>query len=163
MNDVHPLFYQHSAPAQNRPIIYLRPEGVITSGLYYGELITQEEQQLLETKNMQQMPGFSSGIYGWSNSASTKQFFRFITDLAAKTDKDFYTVDQPFFNAAVFNYFFREPGIFNITLLDQTKVIDNRMMQPHTTEIILVNLCGIPGDDQFHWDKLLHQLFIQAL
>jgi hypothetical protein len=163
MNDLRPLFYQHTAVAQNKASLYLRPEGVITSGLYYGELITQEEQQLLEAKNMQQMPGFSSGIYGWNNSAITKHFFRFIIDLAEKADKDFYTVDQPFFNAAVFNYFFREAGIFNITLLDQSKVIDNRMMRPQTTEIILVNLCGIPGDDQFHWDKLLHQLFIQAL
>jgi hypothetical protein len=163
MNDLHHLFYQHTPSVQNKATIYLRPEGVITSGLYYGELITQEEERLLGTKNMQQMPGFSSGIYGWTNSACAKQFFRFIMELAAKAYKDFYTVDQPFFNAAVFNYFFRDAGIFNIALLDQSKVIDNRMMQPQTTEIILVNLCGIPGDDQFHWDKLLHQLFIQAL
>lgn len=163
MNDLHPLLTQNVPEKVNKTTLYLRTEGVITSGLYYGELITPEEVQFLETKNMQQMPGFSAGIYGWNNNTSAKRFFKYITELAAKTDKELYTVEQPFFNAAVFNYFFKEPGVFNIALFDKTRVVDNQMIQPNTSEIILVNFCGIPGDDQFHWDKLLHQLFIQAL
>jgi lipopolysaccharide biosynthesis glycosyltransferase len=160
MNDIRPLFRSQS---MQKTTLYLRTEGVITNHLYYGDLITPEEMHLLRDKNMLHMPGFSAGIYGWNNNATAKQFFRFIIELAAKIDKELYTVEQPFFNAAVFNYFFKEQGIFNIALFDQTRVIDNHMVQPNTTEIILINFCGIPGDDSFHWDKLLQQLFIQAL
>jgi hypothetical protein len=160
MNDLRSLFDSQSA---QKTTIYLRTEGIITNHLYYGELITSEEIELLTSKGLAEMPGFSAGIYGWNNNAAAKQFFRFITELAAKIDKELYTVEQPFFNAAVFNYFFKEQGIFNIVLLDQTRIIDNCMVSPNTTEIILGNFCGIPGDDNFHWDKLLQQLFIQSL
>lgn len=163
MNDLRPLLTQNEPEKINKTTLYLRTEGIITNHLYYGDLITPEELQLLVNKNMQQMPGFSAGIYGWNNNLSAKRFFKYITELAEKTDKELYTVEQPFFNAAVFNYFFKEPGVFNIALFDKARVIDNQMMRPNTTEISLVNFCGIPGDDNFHWDKILQQLFIQAL
>ncbi len=159
MNDIHNLFKEQS---NNKTTLYLRTEGVITNHLYYGDLMTEDDKLLLVNKRMESMPGFSAGIYGWHNSKDILNFFRYIKNLAATTEKELYTVEQPFFNAAVFNYFFKEP-IFNISLFNKDEVIDNMMIKPAETKIILVNFCGIPGDESFHWDKILLQLLIQSL
>jgi hypothetical protein len=159
MNDIHKLFKNQN---KDRTTLYLRTEGVITNHLYYGDLMSEDDKQLLVNNHMELMPGFSAGIYGWHNSKDILDFFSYIKNLAAKTEKELYTVEQPFFNAAVFNYFFKKP-IFNISLFNKDEVIDNTMIKPSETKIILVNFCGIPGDEVFHWDKILLQLFIQSL
>lgn len=58
---------------------------------------------------------------------------------------------------------FHEIGMFNFTILD-TKKIGNNTIGAHThPALVLINFCGIPGDEMFHWDKILLQLLLQGL
>jgi len=160
MNNIRNLFSQ---PNRENTTIYLKCEGTILDNNYYGELITDAETTMLKEKNLSNMPGFSAAIYGWCNSKSIKQFFSYILEKAKTVEKELYTVEQPFFNAAVFQYLFHKTGIFNIVLLDNNIISHNTIVSKKNNDIVLVNFCGIPGDDSFHWDKILLQLFVQGL
>lgn len=160
VKNIRNLFSNNTS--KHKTTIFLRPEECMLENNYYGELILEEEKELLHRKNLENMPGFTSGIYGWANSKDTTEFFEFICKKGNESTKELYTVDQPFFNAAIFHYLFVKPGIFNFILLESSLVGHNTIGSHFMTENVLINFCGIPGDDKFHWDKLLLQLFIQG-
>jgi hypothetical protein len=163
VNDIRQLFNSENQ-SLNKTTIYIKTEGSsILDGCYYGELITEDEKRILKDKRLEHMPGFSAAIYGWRNSHNIHTFFDLILERASGNEKELYTVEQPFYNAAVFNYLFHETGVFNFSILD-TKKIGHNTIGAHTSpDTVLINFCGIPGDDMFHWDKLLLQLFLQGL
>lgn len=163
INDIRMLFTADNTPL-HKTQIYIKPEGEsILDGLYYGELITDEEKELLKNKNLTYIPGLSAGIYGWRNSKHIDTFFNYILEKASTCTKELYTIEQPFFNAAIFNYMFREIGIFNFIILDTKKIGHNTIGAHNNPDSVLINFCGIPGDDMFHWDKILLQLLLQSL
>lgn len=165
VKDIRLLFVSNTLDLDlsNKTTIYLKTEDKINSSNYYGELITEYEKKLLLDKNMEQMPGFTSGIFAWRNSKTVKTFFTNIISMIKSNTRELYTIDQPFFNAVVFNYLFHELGIFNFILFDTKKVGHNTIGSHTHPHMILINFCGIPGDDFFHWDKILLQLFLQNL
>lgn len=135
--------------------------------MFYGELATEEDIEIIKSRNIK-LPGFSAGIFGWSNSVGIKEYFNFIKNKEINTNKELYTVEQPFFNAAIFNYFFKEPGIFNFNILDKNKIkinilLDKNMILDESNEIVLIDMCGEPGDDTLHWNKIFTQLILQNL
>jgi len=146
----------------NGTTIYLRPEEHILGSNYYGELASDEDKALIMSK-CPNLPGFSAGIFGWKNSKDIDDFFKFILAKAKETDKELYTVEQPFFNAAVFNYFFKKIGIFRFNILSPNIVGHNIFSIQANSETILLNFCGIPGDEEFHLNKILTQLILTAL
>jgi hypothetical protein len=149
---------------RNTSTIYIMPYSeLFTNNNFYGELITDEEKSILYSNNLQNMPGFSAGMFAWSNSRHIRQFFKFIIDQAINNDKKLYTVEQPFFNAAIFNYLFKQQGIFKFIIINRPTVLFNASDFQRLSDTILVDFCGIPGDGSFHWDKLLLQLFTQGL
>jgi lipopolysaccharide biosynthesis glycosyltransferase len=160
INNIRKLF--KDSVNTTKTTIYLRPEVQFDflNGMFYGELATDDDKELFLTKNVK-LPGFSSGIFGWTNSEKIKDFFDFVKNKALTNDKEYYTVDQPFFNATLFNYFFKETGKLNFIPLDSEKIIDNRYVN-NNEKIVLINYCGVPGDDSFHWDKMLLHLLIDS-
>jgi len=163
MNDIHKLI--SIEPNMGKTTFFLRTEqNDFLSGLYYGELVQEDDRTLIQSKNVN-LPGFSSGIFGWINSITIREYFNYIQNMAIKSDKDYYTVDQPFFCAAIFKYLIKDPGIFNFVIFNKNNILENIQLtnQEKNSDIILVNYCGIPGDDKFHWDKLLFQLLLQNL
>lgn len=162
INDIRKLFV-NNYENHNNTTIYLRKEGKLLDSNYYGDIITTDEKQILDRSGMLYMPGFSAGIYAWRNSKDIKEYFEFVLNMAKKTTKELYTVEQPFFNGAVFNYFFKKRGIFNFVILDDICVGHNRFSNQVSSNTILLNFCGIPGDESFHWDKILMELFISIL
>jgi hypothetical protein len=137
------------------------------NGMFYGELASKEDIEIIKSINIK-IPGFSAGIFGWSNSIGIKEYFNFIKNKAINTNKEFYTVEQPFFNAAIFNYFFKEPGMFYFNILDKNKIKmnifpDKNIILDESNEIVLIDFCGEPGDDTFHWNKMFTQLILQNL
>ena len=129
---------------------------------YYGELATDEDKTLIMNK-CPNMPGFSAGIFAWKNSKDIGYFFKLILEKANETNKELYTVEQPFFNAAVFNYFFKNIGVFRFNILSPNIVGHNIFSVQTNSETVLLNFCGIPGDEEFHWNKILTQLILTAL
>jgi hypothetical protein len=146
----------------NNTAIYLRPEDHILTSNYYGELATDEDKALIMNK-CPNMPGFSAGIFAWKNSKDIRDFFELILAKAKETDKELYTVEQPFFNAAIFNYFFKKIGVFRFNILSPNIVGHNIFSTQANSETVLLNFCGIPGDDEFHWNKILTQLILTVL
>lgn len=144
--------------------IYLKKEGIITDPQYYGIIMTPEDHMILNVNGLQNMPGFSAGIYGWKNSKDIMEYFEFILEMAKKETKELYTVEQPFFNAAVFNFLFKKTGIFNFVLLDNDLVGHNLFCtQVESKKTTLLNFCGIPGDDSFHWEKMFIELLLSSI
>lgn len=163
VNDIRQLFNSDNE-LLSKTTIYIKTEGnSILEGCYYGELITEEEKYILRDKKLEHMPGFSSAIYGWRNSKNIRAFFDMILKRVSENKTELYTIDQPFYNGVMFNYLFQETGLFNFVILD-TKKIGHNTLGVHTCpDIVLINFCGVPGNDMFHWDKVLLQLFLQGL
>ncbi len=161
INDIRKLFEKNLD--NNKTTIYLKSEDLMIDSNYYGELITEEERTILKEKGLLNMPGFSAGIYAWKNSKDIRKYFEFILYKANNTEKTLYTVEQPFFNAAIFNYLFKKQGIFNFFILDDELTGHNRYYNQVSDKAVLLNFCGIPGDDSFHWDKILTNLLLSSL
>jgi hypothetical protein len=144
------------------PTLFIKPEEHILGGNYYGELASEDDKN--QIINMcPNMPGFTSGIFIWtSDSTNITDFFNFIIKTANESNKELYTIDQPFFNAAIFNYLFKKVGLIRFNILNNV-VGHNIFTIQANSDTILLNFCGIPGDDKFHWDKILTQLCITAL
>ena len=162
VQDIRKLF-ENSNIDNGKTTIYIKREEDILGTNYYGDLITDEERDILKDKKMLNMPGFSSGIYAWRNSKDIKEYFEFILNMSINTSKTLYTIDQPFFNGAIFNYLFKKIGVYNFVIIKDNKVAHNKFICDALEETVLLNFCGIPGDDSFHWDKILTELFMSSL
>lgn len=163
VNDIHKLFKE--SYCNEETTIFLKPEFYwdFFNGCYYGELATEEDKELIRSRNVK-MPGFSAGIFGWCNSKNIAKYFNFIKNMAKTVDRELFTVEQPFFCGAIFNYFFKEQGIFKFVLFNNENVVENPNISNGISEkIVLINYCGMPGDERLHWDKMLLQLIYQNL
>lgn len=161
INDIRKLFFKNIS--NDKTTIYLKREGPILDNNYYGELITEEEKQDFINRGFGNMPGFTAGIFGWNKSLDFKLFIKLIKDLAKNNKRELYTVDQPFFNAAVVHYLFKEPQKVNLAIFPNILTGHNKFSKNVPTETVLLNFCGIPGDDLFHWDKILFELMLSSL
>lgn len=161
IQDIRSLFKDEIQ--NNKTTLYLKTEEKLLGSNYYGELITEDEKEMLFNRGMLDMPGFSAGIYGWKGSSRIKEYFDFILDAANKNTKDLYTVEQPFFNAAIFQYFFKKLGVFNFVIWDDSNVGHNRFSNQVASTVTLLNFCGIPGDDSFHWHKIFIELLMSSI
>lgn len=164
VNDIHKIFKDMNLNNETTTI-FLKPEFYwdFFNGCYYGELASDEDKELIKSKNVN-MPGFSAGIFGWCNSKNILKYFNFIKNIAKNVDKELLTVEQPFFCAAIFNFFFKEPGVFKFILFDKEMVVENpNILKGISEKIVLINYCGMPGDEKLHWDKMLLQLLYQNL
>lgn len=148
----------------DKPTIYLRNElRSFLDSMYFGELATDEDKNLLIDNNLTKLPGFSAGIFGWTYNKAIKLFFDYIIDCSNKINKDFYTVEQPFFNAAIFNYYIKENKYFNFVVLDSKLIVENLKSFEMSEETVLINFCGEPGNDTNHMYKLLNYMFFDGL
>lgn len=167
VNDIRKLFVEKDD--NHKTLISLTADNrwELLNGMFYGELASNDDTKIIKSKNVN-IPGFSSGIFGWCNSIRIREYFDYIKKKGASTDKELYTVDQPFFNAAVFNYFFQDVGKFKFNILDRNKLrmntlIDKSVIFDNSNEVVLIDYCGEPGDDKLHWNKIFSQLIIQNL
>jgi len=141
---------------------YVKQEGELLHTNYYGELASEEDKTLIAS-TCPTMTGFTSGIFAWKNAKDVHEFFNMVVERAKADTQEYYTVDQPYFNAAVFHYLFKKNNVCRFQPLLPHCVGHNlfsTQVQPHT---VLLNFCGIPGDDDFHWNKILNQLILTSL
>ena len=165
VNDIRKLNFINSGASAHpdRTTIFLRSEETITGDNYFGALMTDEDKLLLEANGTPNFPGFSAGIFGWMNNKYIKEYFHYILTYALRTEKLLYTVDQPFFNAAVFQFIFKTPGYFNFVVLDDNSIGHNIIGAHMLPSVVLTNFCGEPGIESVHWNKMFYQLILQTL
>jgi len=120
-------------------VIYTHPEGYITDD-NYGAAFTKEELSFLPLNTL----GFSSGKFLINCKKLYNELMDMIHELYISNKSEFYTLDQPLFNKAVFN-------------INKYKVIPWTICcngNNFTNDAILLDCMGIPGDGDFHLDKI---------
>lgn len=140
--------------------LFLNKEMQMIGPNYYGQLMTEDEKNVLIANRVD---GFTSGTFGWQNNKSIVMFMHHILSRAFSTEKLFYTVDQPFFNSAIVHYIFREPNNIVMIIMDESKIVSNKIGCHLDSNCLFANFCGEPGNDSFHWNKILHQFISQLI
>ena len=165
VKDIRTLLLQteNASPVPEKTTVFLRNESnPISHPDYFGQLMTDADHQVLKDRNIM-LPGFSAGIFGWQNNKDIKQFLDMVLSLALKSDMKLYTIEQPFFNAALFQYMFYDPTKFTFLVMSRAQIGQNVVGAHLSSTNVLMNYCGEPGDESVHWDKMYHQLLTQLL
>ncbi len=142
--------------------IFVRPEGPLLNTNYLGHILTDEQKEQLKIQNMEQFPGFSSGIFAWTNCKNINEFLFTIIQKAMIDNNTYYTIDQPFFNSAIIDNILNTRS-FRFCQFDNKYIAHNVIGLHKNTDIVLINLCGEPGDNKLHWDKIMMQTIKQSL
>lgn len=144
--------------------IYLNSEMGILENNYYGSLATDEDKKMLVDKGMLSAPGFTAGTFAFTTGNKVEEFFNYIVSLF-DCESSFYTVDQPFFNAGIFKYLYKdEDPELHFFPIDERLIAVNVYSSDISGEPnpVLLNFCGEPGKEFFHWDKIFTELFVAS-
>jgi hypothetical protein len=162
VKDIRKLDVTHELK-DDRTSLFLRTESnAFEHSDYFGELMTDEDKGFLTEKKLK-LPGFSAGIFGWQNNIHIREFLNCILRQAIESTKEFYTIEQPFFNAALFKYMFKENSKFSFVIMSRASIGHNVIGAHLSPTNVLVNYCGEPADESLHWSKMYHQLIMQLL
>jgi len=119
-------------------------EGLIHN-INYGACFTEEDFALLTPES----PGCSSGKFIIYGKKLYSEFLDIITTIYTK-DTIYYCHDQTFYNKALY---LLDKQKYQLSTLDQSVLsLNGHHYTPHT---ILVDVMGMPGDGQIHFDKML--------
>jgi hypothetical protein len=128
--------------------LYLHPEGLLSNS-DYGAAFTKEELAFLSESDH----GFSSGKYFIYGKELYANFIKSICKLFLTNSTIYYTLDQPYFNKAV--YVLDKKYNINIHLLNPSTVSINLEKYSKDTTIF-IDSAGIPGDEECHFDKVFN-------
>ena len=113
----------------------------------YGAAFTAEEKSNLPST----LPGFSSGKFIIHGKELYSQFVEMMMIQYGLTKATYYTIDQPLFNKTVY-LLVKDPNYFKI--IPPTFISSNG--HQFTTECILLDAMGMPGDEDMHFDKIIN-------
>ena len=100
-------------------------------------------------------PGLSAGFWAIRPGPRTLKLLMDIRHLIqVNIGKNFYTVEQPMFNQAI------KGGLPYIVYFSPTTLSFNGHTNKGTAHWL--NMCGVPGDDRFHFDKMLRMFLTLA-
>ena len=120
----------------------------------YGEAFTPDELELLKGNN----PGFSAGKFIIYGKELHEEFVTQITALKNSiTTPPFYTLEQPILNKVMYNIDISKI-ILDIATLSHLSISTNN--NTFTEQTVLLDMMGIPGDDTFHFDKVLNAYIV---
>jgi len=129
----------------NNEAIYVHAErSVLEEG--YSDAMSADEKAKLTPFSA----GLSAGKFVIKGKRLRDQFFKRIKE-HIKLDSTFYTVDQPYFNKAI--YEFKNKEMINPHKIIQPFISIN--CRNLSKEAILLDFMGKPGDGNFHLDKIL--------
>jgi hypothetical protein len=117
----------------------------------YGGAFSEKELEAVEN-----MIGFSAGKFLARGREMLQKLFLTIQMLEKGwTGKPLYTVEQPFFNRAIYSL---QEELVNLDLLTEKNVCKDGV-DLDTENTVLVDFAGVPGDGDFHFKKIL-DLFV---
>jgi hypothetical protein len=128
--------------------IYVHAEGPIMDNGYTDAMTDEEKAKLTPFS-----AGLSAGKFVIKGKILRDQFFKRIKS-HIKSDSNFYSVDQPYFNKAIYEMTNRE--IINPHIIMHPYISIN--CRDLRKEVILIDFMGKPGDDNFHFEKMLDYL-----
>jgi len=130
---------------------------------YFGPLATDEDVAWLEARfgPGADLPGMTSGTFAFTDGAGIRAFFRYILAAAAADERQHYTLDQPYYVAAIYKFIMRE-GLVCHTGFSVEHIRVNIPSYQAPSTAILLNFCGDPGDESSHWYKLLAEAVAAA-
>ena len=137
----------------NPNTIYIHNEGKL-SNQNYGAAFTKEELSESSSK----MPGFSSGKFIIYGKELHKNFFEIVTNIRNLSNQVYYTLDQPYFNKAIYYMILNKLCSINFDLISKPIISVNG--HDSTRDTVLLDAMGIPGDGEFHFKKLLDMYII---
>jgi hypothetical protein len=135
--------------------VYVHPEGPLTDP-NYGAAFTKEEFAEF-TKTCPFPLGYSSGKYIIHGKELYRGLMESVARLFDQNPELHYTIDQPFFNKAVHT----GPYTVNEVLFNRTIVSQNYHMYSKGVTVLL-DAMGIPGDGDFHLEKLIQFYILGA-
>ena len=140
----------HSVTNSMKPnTIYVHNEGLLTDKNYGAAFQQYELEKFVATS-----PGFSSGKFFIYGKELHKMFFSALLNLyTTLSDKTFYTADQPYFNKIV--YHFMNNKICNVDLISLQSSIKSNLITRFTNNTVFIDLYGVPGDGEFHFNKMI--------
>lgn len=105
--------------------------------------------------------GFTAGFFAYRLGPNVRRMFSSILEEMGKEDKGFYTLDQPYFNHAISALKVAPDGTLtgDAICLPADFVSFNGHNNPGAT---LLNFCGEPGDDAFHYVKMINWFLSRA-
>jgi len=121
--------------------IYIHPEGPLTDNNYGASITIDKEGR----------PGFSSGKFVIGSKGLRDVLFSHVNTFSEKNSDIYFTLDQPYYNEALL---YISPEYLNMdTFVPPLLSINMHHYNPKTT--VLLDFMGMPGDESFHWDKIL--------
>jgi hypothetical protein len=160
VNDIRKLDVSHKTSPDKTSLFLSTEFSTIDHPNYYGALITDEEKEFLKSNNIN-LPGFSAGVFGWQNNKHIRELFEYVLYRAHESKQDFYTIEQPFFHAGLFQYMFRDIKKFLFKIMNPDEIGHNTIGAHKSSVMVLSNYCGEPANESVHWAKMYHQLLTQ--
>ena len=128
--------------------IYVHAEGLLSED-NYGAAFTKEELATLPGKSN----GFSAGKFFIYGKELYTTFMNTVCGLCVDKSAHYYTIEQPFFNKSLYCL---EKNKYNIDLgVLNHKTISVNLHNFSKDTSILIDFMGIPGDGDFHFEKIL--------
>jgi len=125
--------------------IYVHPENRDISNSYYGASFSKEELEALPKHT----PGLSAGKFFIYGKGLYSELMDSIHSICSKNSQSLYTVEQPFYNKAVYTL---EKSWYDIN----TELLDNAFNKPDVRyKKVFIDSAGGPGDGEIHLYKIM--------
>lgn len=127
--------------------IYVHAENTDISNLNYGASFSKDELDTLPKHT----PGLSAGKFFIYGKGLYSELMDSIHNICSKNTESLYTVEQPFYNKAMYTL---EKSWYDVN----TELLDNRVSfngANVTDKTVFLDLAGIPGDGEFHLYKII--------
>jgi hypothetical protein len=133
---------------------YVVPEGDITDSLYLGDLLTDEDRTIINSKEYTY--GLTAGLFFGRNCES---IFTAILKIASLDTVSHYSLDQPAFNRVLFDCLHWNcfPTV-SVKVVNPCIVRTNEVKRDCDDKVVFLNMCGEPGNGPLHWIKMFAAL-----
>lgn len=135
--------------------IYAFPEETIRGGNYLGQILEERDLELF-AKNpslAETHPGFTCTFFFFRGMFIQDQFQR-LRFLTLQHEDTLYAPEQPFYNRILFDAMHFTPDEFHVGVLKKDLIEYNSLVTDCKPGTKLLNFCGEPGDQEFHWKKM---------
>jgi hypothetical protein len=159
IKDIH-WIDKELAEAPQALLVY--PEYTLRHFTYLGEL-TEEDMVFFEEfpELYTTHPGMTSTLFAFCGSLLKEPFAELVATMKASTTVH-YTLDQPFFNRMVLWHCYKKQT-FEVSFLQKKSIAYNDLRSRCGEEARLINYCGEPGNQEFHWMKMLMALLAEVV
>lgn len=129
------------------------PEYTLRHFTYLGDL-TEEDMIFFEEfpDVYTTQPGITSTFFGFIGSLMKGPFEELLRKMNTST-VEHYTLDQPFFNRMILWHCYKKQT-FEVSFVQKKAIAYNDLRKRCSEEACIINFCGEPGNQEFHWMKM---------